>query len=184
MFKKLIFERHCWPVDREKVSAAHKGNEIIIKRTKGIPCVSFTEKFTVSAADFLKKLDAAEIPEWEDNYFVPVLDGENWSLKYFTEDGAKKSVTGSNAYPAEYDALMDLLFAEYEDAEKTVINEPCGEKNEEQLIKELEDEDIDFRAFLEADDKKKAEMLEYAGLEIYSYIQYFDDKDFYFKFED
>ncbi len=184
MFKKLIFERHGWSVESEKVIAAHNGDEIIIKRKKRNFCETSTEKFTVPAADFLKNLDAAEISEWEDDYFAPVLDGESWSLKYFTEDGAKKSVTGSNAYPEKYDTLMDLLFAEYEDAEKTVINEFSDEDDEEKLIKELEDEDIDFRAFLKADDKKKAEMLEYAGLEIYSYTRYFDDEDFYFKFED
>lgn len=38
------------------------------------------------------------------------MDGESWSLKYYTDDGKCKKVKGSNAYPKNYDELIELLF--------------------------------------------------------------------------
>lgn len=179
MLKKLVFESSGWNTDSDKIVVVHNGDDIIIKKTKSDVYVSTTEKATIPAEEFLKKLEKIDILNWEDDYFAPVLDGESWRLKYYTTDGTKKYIHGLNAYPKEYDALMDLLLAEYEDAEETTtMSFSFGSNEEEELKEELEEEDIDFNDFLDADDEEKAEMLEDAGLDIEDYIQFFDDEDF------
>lgn len=185
MFKKLVFERHSWNTGSDKIIVAQDGEDMLIKRTSSTPETSTTKTVAVPAEEFLNELNKINITEWEDNYWAPIMDGESWSLKYYTTDGNKKSVTGSNAYPEEYDALIDLLFSDGEEIfeiTKTVtisvkINDDDDEC-EDELISELEDMGIEFEDFLDADDEEKAEMLEFAGLDIEEYRQYFDDEDF------
>lgn len=111
MFKKLIFESRGWPADSEKVVATIKGENIILKITKGNVVVSTTKEVTVPSSVFLKKFDAINIVAWEEDYYNPdILDGESWGLKYYTTDGKEKKVTGYNAYPENYDELIDLIF--------------------------------------------------------------------------
>lgn len=185
MFKKLVFERHSRNAGSDKIIVAQDKDEVFIKRTASTPGNSTTKIVAVPAEDFLNELNKISITEWEDDYWVPVMDGESWSLKYYTTDGNKKSVTGSNAYPEEYDALIDLLFSDGEEIfeiTKTVTislkiyddDDEC----EDELKNELEDTGIEFEDFLDADDEEKAEMLEFAGLDIEEYRQYFDDEDF------
>lgn len=110
MFKKLIFERHSWPAKCDKIVVTPNNADMLIKRT--LCKAEKTDSITVAvpAKEFLEKFDAIDVMAWDNDYFAPVLDGESWSLKYYTTDGNKKVVTGSNAYPEEYDALFDLLF--------------------------------------------------------------------------
>ena len=111
MFKKLIFESRGWPADSEKVVVTIKGENIILKITKRNVVVSTTKEVTVPSSVFLKKFDAVNIAAWEDDYFNPdILDGESWELKYYTTDGKIKKITGSNAYPDNYDELINLIF--------------------------------------------------------------------------
>lgn len=111
MFKKLIFECRGWPADSEKVVATINGENIILKITKGNVVISTTKEVMVPLSVFLKKFDAINIDAWEDDYFEPdILDGESWELKYYTTDGKVKKVTGSNAYPENYNELIALIF--------------------------------------------------------------------------
>ena len=111
MFKKLIFESRGWPADSEKVVATIKGENIILKITKGNVVVSTTKEVTVPSSVFLNRFEPINIAAWEDDYFNPdILDGESWELKYYTNDGKVKKVTGSNSYPENYNELIDLIF--------------------------------------------------------------------------
>ncbi len=116
MFKKLIFESIGWPADSEKVVVTIKNENIILKITKRNVAVSTTKEVTVPSSVFLKKFDAINIVAWEEDYFNPdILDGESWELKYYTTDGKIKKVTGLNAYPENYNELIDLIF--YDDTD-------------------------------------------------------------------
>ena len=78
MFKKLIFESRGWPADSEKVVATIKGENIILKITKGNVVVSTTKEVTVPSSVFLNRFEPINIAAWEDDYFNPdILDGES-----------------------------------------------------------------------------------------------------------
>ncbi|MBR0287565.1 MAG: hypothetical protein IJQ82_01155 [Selenomonadaceae bacterium] len=57
---------------------------------------------------WLKKLDALNIFEWEKNYHIDILDGEQWELTF--KDGKKVyRGQGSNDYPENWEKFLDWL---------------------------------------------------------------------------
>ena len=41
---------------------------------------------------------------------MEVLDGEQWVLKFEYKDGKKKTFNGNNAYPYNFDELLEVLY--------------------------------------------------------------------------
>ena len=76
---------------------------------------NFIEKETdFDKETFLHQLGELYIGEWRSCYTtkrfnIIVLDGEQWSLNFEYKDGTNKSFTGDNAYPYNFDELLELF---------------------------------------------------------------------------
>jgi len=79
---------------------------------------SFSEVYEriteISKEEFIYQLGELHIGEWRCSYSpkrfgMEVLDGEQWVLKFEYKDGKKKTFSGMNAYPYNFDALLELL---------------------------------------------------------------------------
>ncbi|MBO7187253.1 MAG: hypothetical protein J6V68_02515 [Clostridia bacterium] len=67
---------------------------------------------------FLKLFNNLHIGEWRKNYHtkrfnISILDGEDWSLKIFYNDGKILEYGGCNAYPYNFERLEDLLLYQF-----------------------------------------------------------------------
>lgn len=58
---------------------------------------------------FVAELQELHIGEWKSNYYTCACDGEQWEIVFKFNDGTKRINKGSNAYPYNFDDLMDLL---------------------------------------------------------------------------
>ena len=71
--------------------------------------------------DFLEQLESLHIGEWHKHYNTErfgytVLDGTQWDLEiYFSNDYRPVKIYGSNAYPYNFDRLIELVEIENED---------------------------------------------------------------------
>ena len=68
----------------------------------------------IEKEDFLYHLGELHMGEWRCHYSperfgIVVCDGEEWVLKIEYKDGRKKTFSGMNAYPYNFDALLELL---------------------------------------------------------------------------
>ena len=67
---------------------------------------------------FLRLFNELHIGEWRKNYHtkrfnVSILDGKDWSLKIFYNDGKFLEYGGCNAYPYNFKQLEDLLLYQF-----------------------------------------------------------------------
>ena len=73
------------------------------------------EKITeTTREEFLYRLGELHIGEWRSHYScerygMEVCDGIQWVLKFEYKDGKKKTFSGNNAYPYNFDELLELL---------------------------------------------------------------------------
>ena len=58
---------------------------------------------------WLQKFEQLHFEEWNDEYWADVCDGEQWSLVYQYAGEEKKRCWGSNAYPENWDSLIELV---------------------------------------------------------------------------
>lgn len=68
----------------------------------------------VSKKEFIYQLGELHIGEWRSYYStkrfgIEVCDGVQWALKFGYKDGKKKTYGGDNAFPYNFDELLDLL---------------------------------------------------------------------------
>ena len=61
----------------------------------------------------IKELKELHLGEWEEYYTptkfgVEVLDGNTWNLELYFKDGSKKTFGGENAYPYNYEDLIEI----------------------------------------------------------------------------
>lgn len=111
MFLSLEFESDIFMLGEwHSIKARVDGDKVIIERIHREYFNCETETATVPAAEFFKAIENLHIEKWEDNYFTYVSDGESWTLDYKTDDGKSRHITGSNAYPENYDELLALLY--------------------------------------------------------------------------
>lgn len=66
---------------------------------------------------FVSELQKLHIGEWKRNYYMYALDGEQWKIEFVFHDGTKRTFKGSNAYPYNFDNLMDLIGISREDTD-------------------------------------------------------------------
>ncbi len=66
------------------------------------------EMSSAESDDFLKALNEIGVLKWKRNYMnMHVLDGTQWELEISYNQGKKKKISGSNAYPGiEKDDMM------------------------------------------------------------------------------
>ena len=69
----------------------------------------------IEKEEFIYQLGELHIGEWRSHYSpkrfgIEVCDGEQWVLKFEYKDGKKKFFSGDNAYPYNFDELLELLF--------------------------------------------------------------------------
>ena len=67
--------------------------------------------------DFISGIKALHIGEWKRTYIDPlVMDGTQWELDIYYNNGRKAvKISGSNAYPYNYEDLKEFLEVETED---------------------------------------------------------------------
>jgi len=93
-----------------KLSFSSKGTKLTqehsLQEGASLPAV-----LTAEEAERLKEQFAAIHTEnWKPKYFDPdILDGEQWDLTVRYTDGSKLEHSGSNAYPANWNALLDFF---------------------------------------------------------------------------
>ena len=68
----------------------------------------------ISKEEFIYQLGELHIGEWRSYYStkrfgIEVCDGVQWDLKFEYKDGEKKTYSGDNAFPYNFDELLDLL---------------------------------------------------------------------------
>ena len=69
--------------------------------------------------DFISGIKAFHIGEWKRTYNDPlILDGTQWELDIYYNNGRRSTkISGSNAYPYNFDDLKEYLEVEMEDEE-------------------------------------------------------------------
>lgn len=69
--------------------------------------------------DFISGIKALHIGEWKRTYIDPlVLDGTQWELDIYFNNGRRSTkISGSNAYPYNFEDLKEFLEVEMEDEE-------------------------------------------------------------------
>lgn len=111
MFRSLIYERYVGVyAESDEITVTLNGEKAVIIRTHSEFADSNIIKKTLPTDEFVSIFNSINIFAWKDEYYAPIMDGESWSLKYYTDDGKCKKVKGSNAYPKNYDELIELLF--------------------------------------------------------------------------
>ena len=75
---------------------------------------SVEKKTEITKEEFLRQLAELHIGEWRthyssDRYGVAICDGEQWKFKLEYEDGKTKTFTGFNAYPYNFEELLELF---------------------------------------------------------------------------
>ena len=60
---------------------------------------------------FIRKLESFDVPQWKNEYYVPVCDGYYWDLRYKEVGKPCRMITGSNDSPDRFEEFVDLLFS-------------------------------------------------------------------------
>ena len=114
--EKIVFSISSFYEGNVEREITFKDNKTILKKTSskfGKEEENLTKNMGLTKDEFIKKLSLLKIENWEDDYFTPALDGEDWELKiYFLGDKKCLIKTGSNAYPSNLNELCDLLEVE------------------------------------------------------------------------
>lgn len=75
--------------------------------------IDFTEihcwEIAIDKLEFIAELTEFNIGEWKHSYHSPALDGIQWEMKFTFADGSFKKFEGSNAFPYNFNELMELL---------------------------------------------------------------------------
>jgi hypothetical protein len=83
------------------------------------------------AQAFFADLEAVGVLNWSESYFEPYMDGEGWMMVADLK-GRHVRVTGSNAQPTEFPALVDLvslLLGDYPFGFSGVVPDSEGERS-------------------------------------------------------
>ena len=99
-------------------------NKYIITCGEKSQAVSYENKFKLYNPDgwyiemdresFISELQNLYIGEWKSRYYICALDGEQWEITFKYKNDTKRTFKGSNAYPYNFDNLMNLLKIEEE----------------------------------------------------------------------
>ena len=101
-------------IEGEKVYEITVEEGIVKFKIHGMFAASAKELGYQMSVEFLKQLETIDIEKWETSYEAPVDDeeaneGSYWELEYKPAEGLVKKCFGWDAYPPQWDSLMQLI---------------------------------------------------------------------------
>ena len=119
--KKLVFSIGGFFEGRETRTFTFLDEKTVltIEHTMNLKPSNRPVYFPVSRKAFINGLKRIHIGEWKRDYCDPdVMDGTQWELTfYFSDKHRKVEISGSNAYPYNFDDLKYLLGITEDDSE-------------------------------------------------------------------
>ncbi len=113
MFEYLVLNEHqsfMWnreiriEVDGDCVKYRRKGNEY------GFPRGAILEgTYNGNGADFIRKLEAVNVPSWSEAYLEPAIEGYGWNLRYKEVGRPCRKIMGFNCNPENFYEFVNLL---------------------------------------------------------------------------
>lgn len=109
---KISLRNGCWYEYNPNVIIEFSGEKIICKNFAGIDYVEKVVEYDKES--FLYELGNLHIGEWDEEYSTEhfnlhCLDGTAWELQIEYKDGTKRVYFGNNAYPYNFNELLNLL---------------------------------------------------------------------------
>ena len=116
---KLVFTIGGFFCGHETRTFTVVGDKVFVDVEKTMISMDKEEHDPYRKEDFISGIKALHIGEWKRTYNDPlVMDGTQWELDIYYNNGRKAvKISGSNAYPYNFDDLKEYLEVEMEDEE-------------------------------------------------------------------
>ena len=97
--------------EEERVYEMHVEDGIVKFRVHGYIAASERELGAQMSIECIKQIESLHIERWKESYESPVDTGEGayWEVEYKVEDQPAKKSFGWDAYPPEWDNLMQMI---------------------------------------------------------------------------
>ena len=106
-----------------RIGGYFEGNKVLLMRNQGGPLsldyIVLSPRYRASVPHFhdiwtkqrsqrwISKFAALHCEEWKDQYCdYSILDGTQWELRYKLEGQDERQISGSNAYPENWDSFL------------------------------------------------------------------------------
>ena len=117
---KLVFTIGGFFCGQETRTFTISDDQVLVDVEKTMISMDKEEKYgPYRKEDFISGIKALHIGEWKRTYNDPlVMDGTQWELDIYYNNGRKAvKISGSNAYPYNFEDLKEFLEVETEDEE-------------------------------------------------------------------
>lgn len=116
---KLVFTIGGFFCGHETRTFTISDDQVLVDVEKTMISMDKEEYGPYRKEDFISGIKALHIGEWKRTYKDPlVLDGTQWELDIYYNNGRKAvKISGSNAYPYNFEDLKEFLEVEMEDEE-------------------------------------------------------------------
>ena len=114
---KLVFTIGGFFCGHETRTFTISDDQVLVDVEKTMISMDKEEYGTYRKEDFISGIKALHIGEWKRTYIDPlVMDGTQWELDIYYNNGRKAvKISGSNAYPYNFEDLKEFLEVETED---------------------------------------------------------------------
>ena len=116
---KLMFTSGGFFCGQETRTFTISDDQVLVDVEKTMISMDKEEYGTYRKEDFISGIKALHIGEWKRTYIDPlVMDGTQWELDIYYNNGRRPvKISGSNAYPYNFEDLKEFLEVEMEDEE-------------------------------------------------------------------
>ena len=116
---KLVFTIGGFFCGQETRTFTISDDQVLVDVEKTMISMDKEEYGLYRKEDFISGIKALHIGEWKRTYKDPlVMDGTQWELDIYYNNGRRPTkISGSNAYPYNFDDLKEFLEVEMEDEE-------------------------------------------------------------------
>lgn len=116
---KLVFTIGGFFCGHETRTFTVSDDQVLVDVEKTLISMDKEEYGPYRKEDFISGIKALHIGEWKRTYIDPlVMDGTQWELDIYYNNGRRPTkISGSNAYPYNFDDLKEFLEVEMEDEE-------------------------------------------------------------------
>lgn len=116
---KLVFTIGGFFCGHETRTFTISDDQVLVDVEKTMISMDKEEYGLYRKEDFISGIKALHIGEWKRTYKDPlVMDGTQWELDIYYNNGRRPTkISGSNAYPYNFDDLKEFLEVEMEDEE-------------------------------------------------------------------
>ena len=116
---KLVFTIGGFFCGHETRTFTVVGDQVFVDVEKTMISMDKEEHDPYRKEDFISGIKALHIGEWKRTYnALLVMDGTQWELDIYYNNGRRPTkISGSNAYPYNFDDLKEFLEVEMEDEE-------------------------------------------------------------------